>query len=337
MASTFVGVGAAPLEQTLPPVVARPTIRGHIQIARIDHWVKNVFVLPGIIAAIGCDPTHISTSIWSKIVIGLFATCILASSNYTINEVLDAPFDRYHPVKHKRPVPSGKVSVPLAYVQWIALMVVGVGLGLLISVPFAVTLFVLWMMGCAYNIPPIRSKDLPYIDVLSESVNNPLRMLAGWFIASTASVAPASLLLSYWMVGCFFMATKRYAEYREIGDAVRAAAYRKSLAFYTLDRLMVSIMFYGSAAMLFLGAFIMRYRLELILAFPLVALVMAIYLSISFKEHSAAQNPEGLHKEPLLMAAVIGCAVLMGALMFVDVPAMQSIFAPTAPTIFDRH
>jgi hypothetical protein len=46
-------------------------------------------------------------------------------------------------------------------------------------------------MGCIYNIPPIRSKDVPYIDVLSESINNPLRMLAGWFIASTASVAPA--------------------------------------------------------------------------------------------------------------------------------------------------
>src|SRR5262249_3072406 len=212
--------------------------------------------------------------------------------------LLDAPFDRYHPIKHTRPVPSGKVSVPLAYVQWIALMLVGVLLGLTVSTPFAITLFVLWLMGCIYNIPPVRSKDVPYIDVLSEAINNPLRMLAGWFIASTASVAPASLLLSYWMVGCFFMATKRYAEYREIDDPDRAAAYRKSLGHYTLERLLISIMFYASAAMLFLGAFIMRYRLELIIAFPLVALVMAIYLSLAFKKHSAAQNPESLYKEP---------------------------------------
>src|SRR4051812_46446611 len=110
-------------------------------------------------------------------------------------------------------------------------------------------------------------------------------MLAGWFIAATASVAPGSLLLSYWMVGCFFMATKRYAEYREIGDAGRASAYRKSMAFYSPERLMVSIMFYSSAAMLFLGAFIMRYRVELILAFPLVAIVMAIYLRLGLKDH----------------------------------------------------
>jgi decaprenyl-phosphate phosphoribosyltransferase len=267
----------------------------------------------------------------------LFATCLVASSNYVINEVLDSSSDRFHPIKHTRPVPSGQVSVPLAYVQWIALMLVGVGLGLVVSMSFAITLFVLWIMGCIYNIPPIRSKDVPYIDVLSESINNPLRMLAGWFIASTASIAPASLLLSYWMVGCFFMATKRYAEYREIGDPARAAAYRKSLGFYTLERLMVSIMFYASAAMLFLGAFIMRYRLELILAFPLVAMVMAIYLSLSFKKHSAAQNPEGLYREPVLMAAVIACAVVMSVLMLVNIPVMQTIFSPTAPTILDRR
>ena len=53
-------------------------------------------------------------------------------------------------------------------------------------------------------------------------------------------------------------------------------------------------MFYASAAMLFLGAFVMRYRLELILAFPLVALVMAIYLGLAFKPDSAVQPGEAL-------------------------------------------
>jgi 4-hydroxybenzoate polyprenyltransferase len=313
-----------------------PTLWGHIQIARIDHWFKNVFVIPGIVAAIGSDPQHVAEGIWVRILIGFASICLVASSNYVINEVLDAPSDRSHPVKRLRPVPNGQVNVPIAYVQWIALMVIGVSLGYMISRSYAITVFVLWVMGCIYNIPPVRSKDVPYLDVLSEAVNNPLRMLAGWFIAATASVAPASLLLSYWMVGCYFMAIKRYAEYREIGDPARAAAYRKSFAYYTLERLMVSIVFYGSAAMLFLGAFIMRYRLELILSFPLVALVMAIYFAIAFKKDSAAQRPEGLYKEPGLMAAVVACSIAMATLMIVDIPVLTTIFAPTAPTIADR-
>lgn len=321
---------------TTTPIIGRFTLRGHISIMRIDHWFKNVFVLPGIIAAIGVDAANATDGIWMRIVLGMVSICLVASSNYVINEVLDAPSDLSHPVKRNRPTPAGLVSVPLAYVQWIALMVIGVAIGRLISAPFAVTVFVLWVMGCIYNIPPARSKDLPYLDVLSEAVNNPLRMLAGWFIGSTGTLAPASLLLSYWMVGCYFMAIKRYAEYREIGDRRVAAAYRKSFGYYTSERLLVSIMFYGAAAMLFLGAFVMRYKLELILAFPLVALVMAMYLDLSFKEDSAVQRPEGLYKEPKLMAAVGACAIAMVVLMLIDLPVLQTVFNPTAPTISDR-
>ncbi|MBS2025120.1 MAG: UbiA family prenyltransferase [Deltaproteobacteria bacterium] len=319
------------------PSVRRATLMGHLSIARIDHWFKNVFVIPGIVAAIGTDPSHIAPGLLGRILLGLVSICLVASSNYVINEVLDAPSDLSHPVKFARPVPSGKVSLPLAYVQWIALMIIGVYLGMRVSTPFGVTVLVLWIMGCIYNIPPVRSKDLPYLDVLSESVNNPLRMLAGWYMVTTASTAPGSLILSYWMVGCYFMALKRYAEFRDIGDPARAAAYRKSFAHYTEDRLMVSIMFYGSAAMLFLGAFIMRYRLELILSFPLVALVMAMYLSLAFKKDSAVQRPEGLYKEPKLMAAVVVCAVAMGVLMVVDIPSLPGLVNPTAPTIAEKH
>lgn len=318
------------------PRAAKPTLRGHVQIARIDHWFKNVFVFPGIVAAIGVDPNHVPPNLLTRIVIGLGSVCLVASSNYVVNEVLDAPSDLSHPVKYKRPVPSGQVSIPLAYVQWLVLMVIGVGLGTLVSVPFAVTVFVLWVMGCIYNIRPIRSKDLPYIDVLSEAVNNPIRMLAGWFIAGTASVAPASLLLSYWMVGCYFMAMKRYAEYRDIGDPARAAAYRSSFAYYTEERLLVSIMFYGSAAMLFLGAFAMRYRLELVLSFPFVSLVMAIYLLLAFRPNSSVQRPEGLYREPILMAAVVSCAVVIAVGLLVDMPFLTHVFNPTAPTIEQR-
>ena len=194
---------------------------------------------------------------------------------------------------------------------------------------FGLTMAGLWIMGCVYNISPIRSKDKPYLDVLSESINNPLRMLAGWYMTGTGQLPPTSLLISYWMVGCYFMALKRYAEYRDIGDPARAVAYRKSFGYYTLERLLVCIAFYSSAAMLFLGAFIMRYRLELIIAFPLVALVMAIYLGLAFDTESAVVNPEKLYREKKLMASVIVCAAAMMALMIIDIPILYTVFKPT--------
>lgn len=313
-----------------------PSLLGHLQMMRADHWVKNVFVLPGILVALMFDPSRATLALLPAVMLGLIATCLVTSSNYVLNEVLDAPFDRLHPVKGNRPVPSGRVSIPWAYAQWIALMIAGVGIALLVSAPFAVVMLILWLMGIIYNIPPLRSKDVPYVDVLSEALNNPLRMLAGWFIVNPPGLIPGSLLLSYWMAGAYFMAIKRWAELRHLADAGQATAYRKSFAFYTEERLLVAITFYGSAAMLFLGAFIMRYRLELILAFPLVALVMAAYLSLAFREDSAAQSPEKLIREPALMTAVVICALVMALLLFVDIPFLFTIFAPTAPTQFGR-
>ncbi len=136
-------------------------------------------------------------------------------------------------------------------------------------------------------------------------------MLAGWYMVTPNAVPPGSLLLSYWMVGCYFMAIKRFAEYRNIDNAATAARYRTSFSHYTAERLLMLITFYGSAAMLFLGAFIMRYRLELLLTVPLVSMVMAEYLALAFKPNSPAQAPEKLYREPRLMASVIACAVLM--------------------------
>ena len=307
------------------PIVAR--VSPYLNIARFDHWVKNVFVLPGVVLSLS-----VFTPRWQELVfhlvIGMLAVGCVASSNYVLNEVMDAPFDRCHPTKRLRPVASRRVYLPCAFAEWLFLGALGLGLAKFVSGPLVWTLMMLWIMGIIYNVPPVRSKDLPYLDVLSEAVNNPLRMFAGWYIVRPLSSPPLSLLISYWMIGCFFMATKRYAEYKELADPAKSAAYRRSFAFYNEERLLTSIMFYASFGMLMLGAFIIRYRLEWILAFPLVALVMAIYLSLSFKPDSAAQRPEGLYREPALMSSVIVAAAVLTIFLFVSVPALQRWFSP---------
>lgn len=299
----------------------------YLRIMRIDHWFKNVFVLPGVVVALSAqDSVEWSSFAW-QFVVGMLAVCLVASSNYVVNEVLDAPFDLHHPVKRTRPVPAGQIVIPIAYVQWIVLMLVGVGLGLIVSWQLAVTLLALWLAGCAYNIPPLRTKDVAYLDVLTESINNPLRMLVGWYIVAATPIPPVSLLMSYWMIGCYFMALKRFAEYRDMADDREAhVRYRKSFAHYTEPRLLVSIMFYASTAMLFFGAFVVRYRIELILSFPLVALTMALYLQLSFQPSSPVEHPEKLYRQKGLMVVVALAAISMVTLLFVNVDFVDQFF-----------
>jgi 4-hydroxybenzoate polyprenyltransferase len=309
----------------------RDRIRAHVAIMRLDHSIKNLFVLPGMVVPLSVLPGHFDRRFIFRLALAMLSVTLVACSNYVVNEVLDAPFDRLHPVKRSRPAAVGQVIIPIAYVQWVLLMAAGVGLGLLISPRFALTAAALWFMGCVYNIQPLRTKDVPYLDVLTESVNNPLRMLLGWYAVTSVLIPPVSLLVSYWMIGCYFMALKRYSELSEIRNRHVAGAYRASFKYYTPESLLVSVLFYASAAMLFLGAFVIRYRMELILGFPLVALTMAVYCKLSFKSGSAVQNPEKLYREPALMASLAATVVVLGVLLFVRIPLLEHLFMPTLP------
>jgi decaprenyl-phosphate phosphoribosyltransferase len=300
---------------------------GHFEICRLDHWIKNIFILPGLLIALSIYPQALSLSLVPAVLIGFLAAGLVASSNYVINEILDAPFDALHPTKRLRPTPAGRVNIRLGYVQWIVLMIVGLALASLVSKALVLVLLWLWVMGCVYNIPPVRAKDVPYVDVLVESINNPIRLLIGWYIVSPPFQMPASLLISYWMIGAYLMAIKRFAEMRDISKNISAKQYRKSFGYYTEQNLLVSIMFYAATAMLFFGAFVMRYRLELILSFPLIAFIMAMYLNLAFKEDGSAQAPEKLWKEIPLMAASFLCLILMVFLMNFSLPAFTSFFS----------
>src|SRR5215470_16340756 len=108
----------------------------YIQIARIDHWFKNVFMLLGVLLALFYEPALFTWAGVLRVGVALLAACLVASSNYVLNELLDAS---------------------------------GVGIAWLINPCFMVVALALWVMGVVYNVPPVRTKELPYLDVLSES------------------------------------------------------------------------------------------------------------------------------------------------------------------------
>lgn len=301
-------------------------VAAYASIARPDHWFKNVFMLFGVLLAHFYDPRLLAEFDLWRLLWAVAATCLVASSNYVINEILDAPTDLSHPVKRNRPIPSGRVRLPIAYAEWLILGAIGIGMAYAINLPFCLSAAFLWVMGLVYNVRPMRSKELPYVDVLSESVNNPIRLLLGWFTVTAAAVPPVSLLVSYWMVGAFFMASKRFAEYRSINDPARAAAYRSSFRHYDSDRLLISMFFYVSSAALFLGVFIIRYHLELILSVPLIAGFFAYYLKVSLKPNSPVQAPERLYRERGLMAYLFVCLLVFMLLMFVRIDGLYDLF-----------
>lgn len=295
-------------------------MKNYIKIARPDHWVKNAFIFPGIVIAVLLTNYAFSMQTIINLVAGFMATCFIASANYVINEWLDAEFDKYHPTKKYRPVVSENMKFSLVMVEYVILIILGIALSLVVGKMFLYTEIWLLVMGVLYNVKPIRTKDIPYLDVLSESINNMIRLLLGWFIITQDFQPPISILIGYWFAGAFLMATKRFAEYRMIADPSTAGLYRKSFKYYTETSLLVSSFFYAMCATFFIGIFMIKYRIEYILAMPFVFGLFCFYLSIAFKPDSAVQKPEKLYKEKKLLAYIAVLVVILVLLTFVDIP-----------------
>lgn len=295
--------------------------RDYLSVTRPDHWGKNVFVIPGAaIAAVIDSEVQASDAMWLGL--GLVSTCLIASANYTINEFLDGEFDRHHPTKSSRPAAQGRLNGRIIQAQYIALVLLGLGIASLLNPVFLYASITLVVMGLIYNVAPIRSKDIAYLDVLSESFNNPIRLVLGWAAVSTIILPPTSLVIAYWMGGAYLMATKRYSEYRAIGDPARAARYRRSFQHYTEETLSLSAFFYALSSSFFLGIFLIKYRIEFLVSFPFFALLFVWYQRLANKKDTLAASPEKLFLDPKFMAYVGFLMVLVTVLFFVEIPGL---------------
>src|SRR5580692_4653056 len=82
-----------------------------------------------------------------------------------------------------------------------------------------------------------RSLSGCHYGVRKQPAANAVGLVRGYERAHSAS------LIAHWMIGCYFMAIKRYSELAEIDDRSVAGAYRASFKYYTPQSLLVSIVF----------------------------------------------------------------------------------------------
>jgi len=298
-------------------------MKKYLKIMRIDHWIKQLFILPGFISALFIVNKGIDIHIIIKFLLALIGVSMIASANYVINEYLDREFDKYHPVKKKRVLVDESIKKSSIAIIWFVLSLVGLLLGYFINLSFMCMQIFLLIMGIIYNVKPLRTKDIPILDVISESINNVIRLLMGWFIISSSTIPPVSLVLGYWLTGAFLMNTKRYAEYKMINNPQIAKLYRKSFGYYTENLLMIISFFYAMSSIFFVGIFLIKYKIELLLLIPFLIGLFCYYFYLSFRNDSVVQKPEKLYKERGLVLYCIFLIILFAVLSLINIPVLD--------------
>ena len=310
----------------------RARFADYVAIARIDHWVKHVFVLPGLVLAwlLG-NPEFVGIHV-GIIALGLLATALASSANYVINEYLDAPFDAFHPTKKSRTSVTRHMSKALVGLEYTILASAATALAFGIGTALGWVMVAFLLSGVIYNVRPMRTKDLVYADVATEAINNPIRLTIGWLLVDPTTLPPSSILFAYWAGGAFLMSTKRLSEYRTIVAAKLVAdlkRYRRSFEHYTDARLLLQSVAYAQLTSFFLAVFLVKYRIEYILTFPLLAALFVVYLRMGLREGSSAAAPEKLYRERLLMGLVVVIVAAFGVLTIVDLPILETLTEPS--------
>jgi 4-hydroxybenzoate polyprenyltransferase len=314
---------------TPPTADARPPAawRDYVAMARPDHWLKHVFILPGVVLAFISRPAALDM-VAARIAIGLASACLAASANYVINEWLDADTDRHHPSKSRRPAVTKRLSAAVVGAEYVGLVLAALLSASTVSRLFLYCCIAFLVSGLVYNVPPLRTKDRAYLDVLSEALNNPIRLTLGWAMVSPSTLPPSSLLLGYWMGGAFLMAVKRLAEHRRAeatGALPDLASYRRSFGVYDDVRLTISSFLYAQLAAFFLAVFLVKYRIEYLLSMPVFAALFATYLHVGLKPDSTAQHPERLLRERGLVVVVLVLVAILALLTWVDIPMLEQL------------
>lgn len=313
-------------------------LKDYLLMTRPEYWLKNIFIFPGLFFAVAVYHTPLNSTLLFNVIAGLVSAIFIVSSNYIINEYLDAAFDKYHPLKSARTAVVRVVNPYVVFFLYVLMAVCGLSLAYLISFKFMVASAFLLVMGVIYNVRPFRSKERVYVDVLTESINNPIRFCLGWFMVPLAtgnyldnrwdleffdSLPPLSIIVAYWMGGAFLMATKRFAEYRMIDDPERAGLYRRSFKYYTENSLLISMFFYAISCAFFLGIFLIKNRIEMLVSFPFFALLFAWYLKIGLLKNSPVQGKEKFWSVKPFMIYLAIFSILVCVLMFVDIPWLR--------------
>lgn len=210
------------VKPTLSDIAASPIKLPYIAALRPRQWTKNLIIFAAPLFAFSIN---LQSFLGSFLAFILF--CCASSGFYLLNDIADVESDRQHPVKCRRPIAAGLVSIPIAFSMALLLLGSALIIGWLRSSSLGATLTAYALLQVAYN---LRLKRTVILDIGAIATGFVLRAYAG--AAATGIVLSPWFLLCTAMLALFLGIEKRKAELRLLalqGGKTRAVLKRYSL------------------------------------------------------------------------------------------------------------
>ncbi len=163
-------------------------IIGLIRTMRPKQWTKNVFIYAGLVF----DGQLFAPGAFVRVTLSFFLLCLVASTIYIINDIVDIESDRQHPRKKYRALPSGQLPSPLAIAAAVILPLFSLGVATLYSPQYTVVLISYFVLHVLYS---FLLKNVVIIDIMAITAGFVLRVAAGVVVVKVANFSP-------WLYAC---------------------------------------------------------------------------------------------------------------------------------------
>lgn len=186
------------------------------------QWVKNILVFAGLIFS----QNFFDSSLFIKSFLGFVLFCTTSSSVYILNDILDLKQDKLHPIKSKRPLASGELSVSSTLSFSLILGIISIVLAFWLQSNFGAVILVYFLLNLFYS---LYLKHIVILDVMS--------VAAGFVLRAVAGALVIQVTISSWLVVCtillalFLGFSKRRHELVLLEN--NAANHRRILAEYS--------------------------------------------------------------------------------------------------------
>lgn len=283
------------------------TVRGLLRSMRLSQWTKNGIVFAGLVFDGKLDQPDLVL----RTTFVALCFCLVSSSVYLMNDLVDIEKDRQHPRKQLRPLPSGQLSPVVAAVSAFVLAVVGMAGSLWID-PWVGGIMALYLVqNVAYS---FYLKNVVIVDVMILSLGFLLRVIAGVVVVHVSNFSPW-LYVCVTLLSLFLGFGKRRHEITLLaGDA---GNHRASLEHYNLPLLdqliglvttstLVSYTLYTFEAQTALAGW------RMLLTVPFVFYFIARYLYlIHVRKLGGAPDELLLKDRPLLINSALWAATVV--------------------------
>lgn len=290
-----------------------------IQEMRPKQWTKNLLLFAGVIFAhrLGQFDRVLSAA-------GAFAIfCGLSGAIYLFNDIRDADSDRQHPLKRKRPIASGALSMHTAILAALVLSIVALVLSFTLNLRFGVSALVYFVMMILYS---IWLKHVVIWDLMIVALGFVIRAVAG---VEAIERHGEAIEITPWFITCvlflalFIAICKRRHELVLMAHTARN--HRPVLEHYSepfLDQ-MVSIATAASIMSYALYVNVMRdealqqprYRM-LIWTLPFVVYGIFRYLYLVYKKEEGGSPETLLLRDAPLLLDVLLWTILVGYIFY---------------------